>query len=133
MWYVTWHTGTVLSGFPQPITILPTFHIHSSVIRGMDNRPLGSVVPKRIFVPPQDTHTMAHLSLSVLLVLGSCTYTKSHLNCGCACDPEDGDSTFLRNAVTNQTHTNGVKIQNTTPIQTEDIINLKTNPTQLVT
>ena len=59
----------------RPITILPMFHVHSPVIRGMDNGPLGAVVPMRTFVPPQDEHTMAHLSLSVLLVLGSCTYT----------------------------------------------------------
>jgi len=43
-------------------------------------------------------------------------HIESHLDYGCARDPEDGGGTFPRNVGTNLIYTNGAKTQNTTTI-----------------
>jgi len=117
MWYLSWHRGTVLStkahsGFPQPITILLLFHIHSSVSRDMDNGPLGAVVPKRLPTARQ-AHNGTSLTVGTSGTWFLYVLIQSQLDYGCARDPEEVSSPETR---ANQIHTNRAKTQNTTTI-----------------
>ena len=58
----------VYFGFPQPITILPTFPIHSSVSRGMDNGPSEAFVAPGTLGTARVKLTMTDLSLSLSLI-----------------------------------------------------------------